>query len=85
MVKEKYEEEYWPETLINPPIVGKDAKDLFLETLDVIKGDGDLKAISKVLEKLTKQNINITDPWQESVYNYLKQNKIAKTIYEILE
>ncbi|MBU4501157.1 MAG: DEAD/DEAH box helicase [Nanoarchaeota archaeon] len=85
LIQEKYEEEYWPESLMTPPLVGEGAQDLFLETLNAIEGEGDTKDISTVIEKLTKQKINITNSWQESVYNNLKQNKVAKTIYEILD
>lgn len=85
LVQEKYEEEYWPENLVTPPPVGEKAKRLFSDTLRALEGEGDTNAISSVVERLTHQKIDITGPWQESVYTLLKQNNVAKTIYESLE
>jgi hypothetical protein len=85
LVQEKYREEYWPESRVTPPPVGKDAQRLFLETLQALEGEGDAKAISAVVEKLTQQKISGESPWQETVYSALKQVQVAKTIYESLE
>ncbi|MBU7017131.1 MAG: DEAD/DEAH box helicase [Theionarchaea archaeon] len=85
LVQEKYEEEYWPEALVNPPPVGRGAQELFLETLKALEGEGNAEAIAAVIEKLTQQKIDAYGSWQESVYHALKQTDVAKTIYDSLK
>jgi ATP-dependent helicase YprA (DUF1998 family) len=84
VVREKYEEEYWPESPVTPPLVD-DAISLFHETLDALEGEGNPEAISIAVEKLTQQKIDTAVSWQESVYDALKHNRVSRAIYEVLD
>jgi ATP-dependent helicase YprA (DUF1998 family) len=85
LIEEEYQEEFWPQQQTTPKTVGEDTQYLFLETLEALEGEGDPKAIFKVIEKLTQQKIDQTKPWKETVYDILKHNKIAKNIYDLLQ
>jgi hypothetical protein len=85
LIQEIYEEEYWPTTQETPKPLGDKAQDYFIETLEALEGDGDIQKIAAIIEQLTQQKIDTTKPWEETVYDTFKHNKIAKNIYDLLK
>ena len=84
LVEEVYQDEAWPPSLVKPPILKDDFKEMFQRTLEAIDGDGDPKKISDIISKISSQELDDSIPWRESLYHALKSSKMVKVIYDTL-
>lgn len=84
LVEETFEDRKWNEPLFDhPPFSSGDPA--FLDMLLKMLDENDVESISSAVQQLAGQAIQLSDNWRNELYEFFRQSRYVKTIFENLQ